>query len=208
MKLEAAKRDTKQSLDTLRENLLVPAICYGPDLEPLAIEIPYGETVSLLHDAGSSTIIDLEVGGEAHEVLIKDIQRHPVTEDILHVDFYAIKRGEEIEINVPLEFVGESKAANAGGVLTYVMHELPVKCRPRNLPEQIEIDISLLEELGQSITVSDLELGDDIVIMAEAEDAIATVAEAREEEEEDTSAEDMAEVLAGDTEEENEENES
>jgi large subunit ribosomal protein L25 len=208
MKLEAVRRKPEQSTDTLRSNKLVPAICYGPDLEEtIAIEIPYGKAASLLHEAGSSTIIDLEVSGEdAHEVLIKDIQRHPVTEDIFHIDFYAIKRGEEIEINVPLEFVGESKAADKGAVMTYVLYELPVRCRPRSLPEQIEIDLSLLEEVNQSITVADLNLGDDITIMAEADETIVTAAEAREEEEEDdTSADDIAEVLKGEGDAESEE---
>ncbi|MFW0871121.1 MAG: 50S ribosomal protein L25 [Patescibacteria group bacterium] len=207
MKLEVAKRNTEEGLESLRSKKLVPAICYGPDIDPISIQIPYGEVVSLLHKAGSSTIIDLEVAGEgAHEVLIKDIQRHPVTEDILHIDFYAIKRGEEIEIDVPLEFVGQSKAAQAGGVLTYVMYELPVRCRPRNLPEKIEIDLSLLAELGQAITVADIHPGEGVTILSEPEEAIAIVSEAKEEvEEEDTSAEDIAEVLAGDEGEESEE---
>ena len=209
MKLEVAKRDTTTKLDALRADKLVPAVCYGPELEALPIQIEYGEAVALLREAGSSTIIDLEVAGdEGHEVLIKDVQRHPVTEEVLHIDFYAIKRGEEIEINVPLEFVGESAAARAGGVLSYIVYELPVRCRPRNLPEHITIDLSLLEEIGQSITVADLKLGEDVSITADPEETIAIVSEAKEEEEEeDTSAEEIAEVLADDSAEESSEEE-
>ena len=205
MKLQASKRDTNDSLRSVRESGNIPAVCYGPDVESTTISVQEGEFIQLNRAASSSTIVDLDIDGENHEVLIKQIDREPVSEQILHVDFYAIKRGVEMEINVPIVFVGESAGAKQGGVLTEVMHELSVRCRPRNLPEQVEVDLSLLDTVGSTITVADVNLGEDVTVLNAPEDAIATVTEVSEEPEGEGDAEAMAEVLADKTEEGTEE---
>lgn len=203
MKLQASKRDTQESVESLRQAGNIPAVCYGPDVESTLATISDSDFTQLIRTASSSTIVDLDIDGEEHEVLIKQIDRHPVTEQILHVDFYAIKRGVEMEINVPIVFVGESPAVKQGGVLTEVMHELHVRCRPRSLPEQIEIDLSVLAEVPSHVTVADVTVGEGVTILSNQEDTIVTVSEALEEptEEEGGSAEDMAEVLADKSEE-------
>lgn len=212
MKLEAQKRDTQESLSTIRQGGFIPAVCYGPDVESTAISINERDFIKLTNQASSSTIVDLDINGEEHEVLIKQIDRHPVTEHVLHVDFYAIKRGAEMEINIPLEFVGEAPASKEGAVITEVMYELPVTCRPRSLVDYIEIDLSALTEIGSHITVADITLPEGITATAEPDETIALasapVEEPEEDEEEGGSAEDMAEVLADKGEEDSEEEQS
>ena len=211
MKLEAQKRDADISVTTVREGGSIPAVCYGPDMESTAISINEREFIQLTHKASSSTIVDLDIEGEAHEVLIKEIDRHPVSENILHVDFYAIKRGAEMEINIPLEFVGEAPAAAEGAVITEVMYELPVSCRPRNLVDYIEVDLSALTEIGSHITVADITIPEGITPTVDMEDTIALASapvEETEEDEEGGSAEEMAEVLADSSEEGEEEEQS
>lgn len=209
MKLEAQKRDTQESLDTIRTGGYIPSVCYGPDMESAAISISQREFIQLTNKASSSTIVDLNIDGEEHEVLIKQIDRHPVTEHVLHVDFYAIKRGAEMEISIPIEFVGESPAAKDGAVVTEVMYELPVVCRPRDLVDYIEIDLSALTEVGSHITVADITLPEGITATTEPDETIAIasapVEEPEEDEEEGGSAEDMAEVLADKSEDDEEE---
>jgi len=97
MKLQAQTRTTEEKASVLRAGDMVPAVCYGPDQDALSLSVNGGEFTKLFREAGSSTIIDLELDGETYEVLVKDIDRHPVSEDILHIDFYAIKRGEKLQ---------------------------------------------------------------------------------------------------------------
>lgn len=198
MKLQATKRDADTKLALVRGEGSIPAVCYGPDVESIAIAIHEREFTKMARDISTATIIDLDIEGEEHEVLVKQIDREPVSEDIQHVDFYAIKRGVEMEIEVPIVFVGESRAAKSGGVLNEVLHELQIRCRPRDLVEQVEIDLSLLEEVGSSITVADVRLREGITVLNGAEETIVSV-NAVVEEVEGGSVEDMAEVLADKT---------
>ena len=200
MKLEAQKRDINQNLDTLRVDAKLPAVCYGPDVESTSIVLDYKTFMMLTREAGSSTIIDLSIDGEEHEVLIKQIDRDPLSDAMIHVDFYAIKRGAEIEIAVPVHFIGESPAAKADAVINEIIHEINVRCRPRVLPSHIDIDLALLTEIGSTITVGDLQLAEGITILNAPEDAIAAVNAAVEEVEEVDDAAELADVLADKTE--------
>jgi len=196
MKLEAQKRNASANLAELRHAGMAPAVCYGPDMdEAIAISVDVRTFVKTYREAGTVSILDLSIDGEEHEVLIKDIERHPVSEDVLHVDFYAIKRGVEMDIAVPVELVGESPAVKSGAVLNQAMYELNVRCRPRAIPSNVEADISVLTEAGQGITVAELQLPEGVVATDAPEQSVVSVAEAKTEAEGgDAGA--MAEVLA------------
>lgn len=208
MKLKAELKN-EQNNSEVREGGNIPAVVYGKTEESTPVFVNASEFGKLYKDAGTSTIFELEVGGDSKDVLIKDIQRHPVSRDILHIDFYAIERGVEMEVDVAVEFVGEAPAAKTGIVMKNIT-ELKVKTLPRNMPSQIDVDLSKLAEVGDSITVADLDALEGVTFMNEPEDVVVSVAAQRtvEEAEEASEGPDMdsievegAKEEAGDSEE-------
>ena len=189
MKLQAHKRSETDNAAELRANGSVPAICYGPDLEnPISLAVQETEFIKTYRQTGRSTIIDLDIDGEEHETLVKDIDYHPVSDNVQHIDFYEIKRGQELVVDVELVFVGEAPAEKQGLVVNQVMHSLSVTCLPRNLVQNIEVDLSGLEQAGDSITVADIQaqVGETLTIGNEAEAAVVSISEAAAEVEEAT----------------------
>jgi len=175
MKLQAHKKTEADKAKVLRQQGNTPAICYGPDLETaIAMVIPSPVLTKAVRDAGRSTIIELSIDGEEHEVLIKDVAYHPVTDLIDHVDFYAIKRGQELEVEVELVFVGHAPAEKAGLIVHKTTNELQVRCMPRNLVNHIDVDLSGLNEAGDSITVADIQkqVGENLTILDDEDNVI------------------------------------
>ncbi len=185
-KLNIQKRDEKVDLDKIRGEDMIPAVFYGKGVESTPITLSYSEFKKVWKEAGTSALIELEGVGEMKEAIIKDIDIHPVTSQVRHIDFYVIERGKLMEATVALEFVGESPAVkNLGGVLTKVMHELKIEVLPRNLPSQIEVDISSLEELNSQIATKDLKLPEGVTVLDDENEMIISVTEAKEEPEEE-----------------------
>ena len=178
--LNAEKREEK-NLDALRESGFVPAVVYGPVDEPTAIKIKMNEFLRVWKDAGESTIIDIKGLGEDKEVLIKEVQMHPVKDLPLHVDFYAIERGKTLTLNVPLEFEGEAPAEKLGGVIVKVMHEVEVETRPRDIPQHLTVNLEMLENLDSVIKVSDITLPEGVEMLTDADEVVVSVSEQQEE---------------------------
>lgn len=172
----------------------VLGIVYGPKQEPVPVAVDRSAFERLYKDAGESTIIVLEGLGEPLEVLIHDVDFEPVKSAIRHVDFYAIERGKEITVTVPLEFVGESPAEKDGAVINKVLHEIEVTCRPSKLPQHIEVDLGALATVDDQIKVSDLVLPDDVTVENNPDDVVALAAAFEEEPEEPTAPVDMDSV--------------
>ena len=184
IELNVEKRDLSENLDKLREEGFVPAVAYGPVDEPIHIKFPINEFLRVWKEAGESTIIDLKGLDDEKEVLIKEVQTHPVKETPLHVDFYAIERGKTLQLSVPLEFVGEAPAEKLGGIVVRVMHEIEVETRPRNIPQLIEVDLGALEQMDSVIKVSDLKMPEGVVAKTDADEILVSVAEQKDEPEE------------------------
>ena len=136
--------------------------------------------------AGESALIELEVGKKKLNVLIHELQHDHRSGKVSHVDFFQVNMKEEVETEIPLEFVGESAAVKAhGGVLIKNMDAVLVKCLPANLPEKFVIDLSKLATFEDHITVADLKTSEEVEILLEAETVIALVAAPRTEAEMD-----------------------
>ena len=178
-KLTVEPRDGSVALTEIRGEGMIPGVCYG-DGETVVVSIPRSEFQAMYKEAGTSTIIDLEGIGETKHVLVKDIQYDALSGEVLHIDFYATTKGEKIETEVTLEFVGVSDAEKGGAQVIKVMREIMVSAEPRNLPSEIEVDISAIAEVGDTITVGDLPKLDGVEYMADAEDAVVTSSEAQE----------------------------
>jgi large subunit ribosomal protein L25 len=168
--------------DSLRAKGLIPAIFYGRKEESTPISVSEKEFSKIWKKAGESTIISLHGAGKDVDALILDVQRHPVTDRPIHIDFYAIEKDRKIKVDVPIHFVGESPAEKAGHILVKVLHEIKVESLPANLPQFIEVDLSSLVDLTSQILVKDLKLGNGVEAEDNGEDVIVSITEAREEE--------------------------
>ena len=182
---------TGKSSARLAKDGQMPAVVYGPKQETLSISLPLLEFKRILRDEGESTVIDLEGLGKPLQVLIHEVDRDPVTSTPRHADFYAIEKGAKVEVAVPLSFIGESAAVKAGANLVKVMHELDIESSPADLPHEIEVDISSLENVGDQIHVKDLKLPKGVVAQVEEDEVVALIQEVDVEPEEESVAPDM-----------------
>lgn len=190
--INATKRGAEVNNDELRANGKVPAVFYGRKEDSTPIILDEVEFLKVYEEAGESTIISLKDGETEHDALIHEIQWDAVSMKPLHVDIYVIEKGKKIEIDVPLEFVGESVAVKSmGGVLVKVMHELPIEAMPKDLPSEIEVDISSLVDFESQIKAGDLKIPEGVELKVEADEVVALVQEPKEEEEQSTEVPDL-----------------
>lgn len=186
--LAASKREkTGNSMrqEAVDEKLvdMMPAVVYGPKHESESVIVSLSAFNKILRDGGESSVIEITGLGTAFQVLIHEIDRDPVTTVPRHADFYAIEKGAKVTVAVPLSFVGESAAVKAGANLVKVMHEIEIESDPSILPHEIEVDISVLEEVGSQIHVSDLKLPKGVTATADAEEVVVLTQEVAVEEE-------------------------
>lgn len=176
-------------VSALRTSGRVPAVLYGPKDAPEAISISASELSSFLKKEGESSVVTLKGDGIEKDVLIQDIQTHPVSGRIEHVDFYVIDRTQKVQVSVPLEFVGEAPVVKTlGGVLVKVLHELEIESLPQNIPHSITVDISVLTDFESSIHAKELALGEGVTLVTNPEETIILAEAPREEEPEEKSA--------------------
>jgi large subunit ribosomal protein L25 len=161
--LKANKRKDagKGAARTHRREGRVPAILYGHGEDSVSLTVDRNGLDRLVHSISiENTIVDLDVEGGGYKVLIREIQRHPVRKDFVHVDFFHVAMDEKIHLEIPVVIVGTAEGVkNKGGILDHQLREIEVYCLPGNIPEKIEVDVSALD-IGESIHVSDLDLGD------------------------------------------------
>jgi large subunit ribosomal protein L25 len=199
LKLEAQKRDKNENVKFLIKTGLVPAVVYGPHLKiNKLIKVKINELKKVVAAAGESSLIDLIVDGKKEgKVLIKEEQRDPVKDSLIHADLYEVDMTKEISAEIPLHFIGESKAVKElSGVLIRSINEIEVKCLPANLVNHIDVDISSLNTFSDVIKIHDLKLPAGIKLVRETDDVVATVAEPKAEEIFETVPAEGAEVPA------------
>lgn len=185
MELKAEKREIMGGkVHALRTAGLIPAELYGQGSENEHLTVNEKEFVKVFKEAGESTVITLVVGSKKIPALIYDVKLDSISDKVLHIDFYLVNMNEEIETEVALEFVGESPAVKSeGGVLVKSMHEIEVRALPANLPHGIEVDLSKLVSIHDSIHVKDIVVKSGVKLLADADAVIATVIEQAAEEE-------------------------
>ena len=162
----------------------IPAVFYGPKAESTPVWVNEADFLRVWKEAGESTVVTLSLDGVSHDTLIKEIDREPVKGKIRHVDFYVLEKGKKVEIAIPLEFIGESAAVKTlGGNLVKVLHEVEIEAMPSDLPHNLEVDISTLVDFDSQIHARDIKLPSGVTLKTEADEVIALVTEAKEEEE-------------------------
>ena len=178
LKAEARTGRGKGAARKLRATGRVPAVLYGADAESVALSVDATEATHLFQTISvENTIVDLAVAGgkEAVRTLVREVQVHPLRPQLLHIDFLRIQAGVKVDLDIPVHLTGVPEGVRAeGGVLQQIIHELPVRVLPSNIPPSIEIDVTGLG-LGDTIHVSDLDLGEDVEIQAELDQTIAAV---------------------------------
>jgi len=181
LRLKATQRDVLGKKSRfLRRQGITPTHLYGNDIKSLALQCDAAELQHLLALAGRTRLISLEIDGkQPRSVFVREIQRDEVTRQLLHIDFYQVKKGEKIAVDVPIVFIGEAPAMKEKGrMLIHGINSLSIECLPASVPPQIEVNLSLLEELEQAIHVKDIVLGADITVNADPEQLVVKVSEA------------------------------
>ena len=170
----------KGAARTLRARGQIPAIIYGHDHAPQALSLNARDLDKMLgHIQAESTVIEVTVDGKTSKTLIREIQRHPIKRQILHVDFQALVAGEKVTVNIPITLVGIPEGVKLeGGVMEQPLRELEIEVDPSNIPDHVELDVSNLK-IGDSLHVSDIKLAEGVTILDDPETSVAVVAAPR-----------------------------
>ncbi len=171
----------KESADTLREGGAVPAVFYGPKEKSTAIAIDARKLEHVWKEAGQTSVVTLKGLGEDKDTLIHDVQFHPVTSKLLHADFYVLEKGKKIKIKVPLEFTGIAPAEKAGHIIVKALHEIEIEVAPAELPHHLAVDQTSLENVGDHITASQIQLPPSAALITHGDEIVASATEFKEE---------------------------
>jgi large subunit ribosomal protein L25 len=198
LKCQERKLPSKEP-NLTRERGQIPAELYGQSSDNKHLFLDGREFEKLYKQIGESSLISLMIGSdEAINVLIHEIQKDPITERILHVDFYKVNMAKEIQTHIPLLFVGESEAVKyLSGTLVKSLEELEIACLPGDLISKIEVDISQLKTFDDVIRVADLKLPGNIKVLVDLDRTVASVVPVQVAEEKPVAVEETAEAEAG-----------
>ncbi|MFY9493388.1 MAG: 50S ribosomal protein L25 [Minisyncoccia bacterium] len=192
IKLEVKIRE-KGGVNQLRRDGLVPGVVYGSGVENASVSVGRSDLEKAIAKAGETTMVELVLGGgsssevesvKTKHVLIHDVQRDPVKDLPIHVDFLEVRLDQKIKAEIPVVFVGDSPAVKElSGVLIRNIQHIEVEALPQNLPHNIEVDISGLKTFEDHITVADIKVGPSVKILSKLNAIAASVVPPRSEEE-------------------------
>lgn len=190
---EARKKTPAQ----VRASGHIPGVLYGHGVENQVVQVDRKLFTKVFSNTGYTTLINLKVGEAAHDVLIREVQFHPLRDEISHVDFYQVRLDEKVRAEVPLAFEGESPAVkDLGGVLVKSIDALELEAFPQDLPHTIPVDITVLKDFEAVIHVADLKVSDMITVFTEPTAVVALVQPPRSEAELESLAEEVKEDVA------------
>lgn len=185
--LDVGPRDVLgKKVKALRRTGMIPLHLYGKDVPSRALQANGSTVTKVVHQVGHNIPLYLKLEGtkEQNLVFVREVQHHPITNRVLHVDFYRVDVTQRIRGEVPITLLGEAPAVRVHhGILLQSLHQLSVECLPMEMPEKIEIDISGLAELDQGIRVSDFTPGLGITVLSDPDELIVRVGAPRAEEE-------------------------
>lgn len=176
--LAKIRKETGRKTGAIKKAGKIPAVVYGPGVKNVLVEIDYKEFQKVFKETGESSLVGLQIEGEKENrpVLIHEIQKDPVTDEIIHIDLFQASLKEEVEANVPLVIEGTSLAVKElGGTLVKHFSELEVKALPQNLPHEIKISIDRLETFEDHILIKDLVLPNEVKVIAKPDEIVVSV---------------------------------
>ncbi|HUF53312.1 MAG TPA: 50S ribosomal protein L25 [Dehalococcoidia bacterium] len=174
--LQVAKRNVLgKNVAKLRRNGVTPGNIFGKGQESIAIQVSSDDFRHFIHDHGRNEIVYVDVEGENRPTFIRNIQRNPITDQILHVDFLQVDLTQKVRLEVAIHLEGIPPALDLGGILTHALNSVDVEALPTNVPSALTLDVSVLTEMGQSIHVSALEAPEGVDILTDPETVIARI---------------------------------
>jgi len=205
--LEAQNRTIKgKQVGRLRREGILPGIIYGrigkEQIEPVLIQLDLHESSKVINKLTGSSLLTLNVDGESYPVVLREAQKDIIFGTLRHVDFMAVSLTEKLQTAVPIELIGQAPAeVNFAAVVVTNITELEIECLPKDMPQRIEVDATLLVDMESAIYVRDLDLPDTIEVLTDPDELIAGVTYvAIEEEEEEEEEGELAELLDEDVE--------
>jgi len=185
--LKCEKREAWENLKTLRASRIIPAVVYGHKQKAISIKLDNSSLFRAYRLAWENHVIELEIDGEKIDALFHEVQKDPISWNIIHVDFYAITKDEKVHTYIPLNFVWSSKAkTEEWAIIEELIKQLEVKCLPIDLVDSIEVDLSMLEKTWDNIKVSDLKVSPKIEILNSKDEVVAIAAKPKVEKIENT----------------------
>ncbi|MBA1335492.1 MAG: LSU ribosomal protein L25p [Firmicutes bacterium] len=168
----------KGPVNRLRNDGWVPGIIYGHNIDNVPVEVGSKEINRILRYYGENSLVGIDMGYGVKRVLIKEVQRDPVTRQVLHVDFQEVRHDQMIKTVVPIILIGKEVIEKNGLVLQHQLRELEVECLPQNLPKLVQADVSYMN-IGESMTVADIEISEEISILNDDKEIIASLIQIR-----------------------------
>jgi len=201
MELTSTKREkTGKKVKEIRRNSEVPAVVFGNEIESTSISINLLDFQKLFKKAGETALIDLGVDKKSYKVLVNDVQYDPITSKVIHVSFYKPNLKEKTEVEVPVEVIGETENGllKSGAAILLLLHqEVRVSALPTDLPEKFVVDVSKLENVGDTVTIGQLEFDKEKVEIADLEeDEVVVRIDAPQQETEEEAPETEADAIA------------
>ena len=178
------RNEVGKKTEALKKSGRIPAVVYGPGVKNVLIDIDYREFQKVFKETGESSLVDLRIEGgrpggypEKRPVLIHEIQKDPVTDKFIHIDFFQASSKKEVQVKVPLVFEGVSLAVkDLGGTLVKNISELEIKALPQNLPHEIKVSVDKLNTFEDHILVKDLALPKEAKVLIRADEIVVSVA--------------------------------
>ncbi len=166
-----------RKVKNLRSEGIIPAHVFGNKIESVHVQVNGKEFHKVFEKVGETGIIALTIEGQQKPVLVRETQINPVTDELIHIDFYQVNLQEKVKVNVPIEIIGESPAEEKKiGLLLTPIAEIEVEALPGDLPESIEVDVTALVEIGDEIKVKDLKIDrTKIELLADEEQTVASI---------------------------------
>lgn len=173
---EAGRTTGSAESRRIRREERIPAVVYGQGMEPISISVDRRDLrIALSGSAGMNTILDLTIDGNVYPSIVKEIQRHPVRRTVAHVDFIQVNLNQEITVGVPVRLEGEAKQVSMNnGLVDQQMMEIQVRTTPRNIPDELVIDITEMT-VDSVITVADVNLPNGVVAVSAEDQTVVTV---------------------------------
>lgn len=186
MQIESRDKIGSNKVNKLRTDQMLPGVIYKRGSETEVVQVPQSEFLRVYKVAGATSVIELELDGTIHPVIVKELQTHPFKNQILHIDFQELNMDETIKMMIPIYLLNRDNIKLQPSVLAQMLDHVEVECLPNNIPNSAEVDVADME-YGEPLFVSDLDLAnnEDITILTELDTVVCTLSEPSMEEEED-----------------------
>ena len=174
---EAREVDSKRQARRLRRAGKIPGILYGPKTPPISLELNKREFSSRVAGLEGSHLVRLKSSSTAlaaKVALVKDMQYHPITGDVIHTDLYEVDLTAKIQVHVPLHFVGKAEGVVRGGILQPIVREIEVECLPMDIPEFFNVEVSALD-IGDAVHIEEVQMPEGVTAIYETNFALVTV---------------------------------